>query len=292
MPVCQVCQHDNPAGAEFCEDCGAALKAPVGASTGAGSGLPPSGPSGESIGGAPSAGTPTVSTPPSASTPSDQSAGGTTSPGAQSASATSPDALGEAGASVGTTLSGAGDVGVASEPVEAASPNAQPASAAGAGAGSAASPSAGAPATGSAADAATSQAGAAPTGAGAEAPSAGVASGAQQARLVAIRYGAPTGQEIPLLGQRLVVGRFDPETGPVDVDLSELGEAVHVSRQHGELYRDADGRWTVRDLGSTNGIFVKGSADGSFGPRITAPRQLTNGDEVTFGNARFVFRTD
>lgn len=106
-----------------------------------------------------------------------------------------------------------------------------------------------------------------------------------------IRYGAPTGEEIPLMGQRLVVGRFDPETGPVDIDLSEAAEAGHISRQHGELYREADGRWMVRDLGSTNGVFVKSGGEASFGPRLTSPRALSDGDEVAFGNARFVFKT-
>jgi hypothetical protein len=62
-----------------------------------------------------------------------------------------------------------------------------------------------------------------------------------QARLLAVRYGAATGDAIPLFGQRLLVGRFDPETGPVDIDLSEIPESGHISRQHGELYREADG---------------------------------------------------
>jgi pSer/pThr/pTyr-binding forkhead associated (FHA) protein len=106
-----------------------------------------------------------------------------------------------------------------------------------------------------------------------------------------MRYGAPTGQEIPLQGQRLLVGRFDPETGPVDIDLSEMAEAGHISRQHGELYRDDSGAWVVRDLGSTNGVFVKGGGAAGFGPRITAPRPLVDGDEVAFGNARFVFKS-
>jgi hypothetical protein len=112
----------------------------------------------------------------------------------------------------------------------------------------------------------------------------------QPARLVINRYGAPTGEEIPLLGDRLIVGRFDPETGPVDVDLSNAPGAEHISRQHGELYRQADGRWTVRDLGSTNGIFVRQGGQVGFGPRIAEPRPLSDGDEVAFGNARFTFR--
>jgi hypothetical protein len=111
-------------------------------------------------------------------------------------------------------------------------------------------------------------------------------------RLVVKRFGAVTGDEIPLMADRLVVGRFDSETGPVDIDLSAAAESAHVSRQHGELYREPDGRWFVRDLGSTNGVFVKAAADATFGPRLTAPRQISGGDEVAFGNARFVFKTD
>jgi pSer/pThr/pTyr-binding forkhead associated (FHA) protein len=102
------------------------------------------------------------------------------------------------------------------------------------------------------------------------------------------RYGAFTGDEIPLMGERLVVGRFDPETGPVDVDLSSVPDSEHISRHHAELYREG-GQWFVRDLGSTNGVFVR-TGDAAFGPRITAPRQLSDGDEVAFGNARLVFR--
>lgn len=131
----------------------------------------------------------------------------------------------------------------------------------------------------------------APTSPTPSAPPAGAPAPGQGARLVVKRYGAVTAEEIPLLGERLIVGRFDPETGPVDIDLSASAEAQHISRHHGELYREADGRWFVRDLGSTNGVFVKGQAAAAFGPRITAPQALADGDEIAFGNARYVFRT-
>ncbi len=36
MTICQVCQKENPAGAEYCEDCGAALNAPAPTPVGAG----------------------------------------------------------------------------------------------------------------------------------------------------------------------------------------------------------------------------------------------------------------
>lgn len=111
-------------------------------------------------------------------------------------------------------------------------------------------------------------------------------------RLVSKRYGAVTAEEIPLQGDHLVVGRFDPETGPVDIDLSGSPEAVQLSRHHAELYREADGGWYVKDLGSTNGVFVKRPGSDTFGPRLTTPTALMPGDEVAFGNARFIFKAD
>lgn len=111
-------------------------------------------------------------------------------------------------------------------------------------------------------------------------------------RLAVKRYGVVTAEEIPLLGERLVVGRFDPESGPVDIDLSGAPEAGQLSRHHAELYREADGQWHVKDLGSTNGVFVKRPDSSTFGPRLTTPVALHPGDEVAFGNARFVFVAD
>jgi hypothetical protein len=111
-------------------------------------------------------------------------------------------------------------------------------------------------------------------------------------RLAVKRYGAVTTEEIPLQGERLVVGRFDPESGPVDIDLSAIPESGQLSRHHAELYREADGGWYVKDLGSTNGVFVKRPDSSTFGPRITTPVALNPGDEVAFGNARFLFKAD
>jgi len=61
---------------------------------------------------------------------------------------------------------------------------------------------------------------------------------------------------IPLQGPRLVVGRFDASTGPVEIDLTGVPGAENISRRHAELYFEG-GAWKVRDLGSTNGVFVK-----------------------------------
>lgn len=222
MPVCQVCQKDNQAGAEYCEDCGAALSEVSAPSTD-------------------QAATPATLEPESNASlepPSSESAGFSPSDSGATETTMPEDVADDESASTAASPSAEGTSGAASPP-------------------------------------------------GGATPAA-----AQHGRLVAMRYGAPTGDEIPLLGQRLVVGRFDPETGPVDVDLSAAAESTNISRHHGEMYLDGDGQWMVRDLGSTNGIFVKGSGDASFGPRITAPSPLADGDEIAFGNARFIFRTD
>ena len=252
MQTCQVCGKENPAGVEYCEDCGAALG-----------------------GGSPSASAGTAA-PASSATPASQATDVTPAPATpQSIPVSSP---GDGSASGATASSGTTGGGASGAP-------AAPEATGGGASATDAAPPASAPPAPSAGD----------SSAPAPAPSASAPSGApagQRARLVIKRFGAPTGDEIPLLGERLMVGRFDPETGPVDIDLSSAPEAEHISRQHGELYREADGRWFVRDLGSTNGVFVKGQAATSFGPRITAPQPLANGDEVAFGNARFLFRTD
>ena len=111
------------------------------------------------------------------------------------------------------------------------------------------------------------------------------------ARLLPRQFGALGSNAFPLNGTRLSVGRFDPSTGPVDIDLSGMPGESHVSRRHGEMYLE-NGKWMVRDLGSTNGIYVKHPGDASFGPRLQSPQELTNGDEIAFGNVMFVYQDD
>ena len=111
------------------------------------------------------------------------------------------------------------------------------------------------------------------------------------ARLLPRQFGALGNNAFPLNGTRLSVGRFDPSTGPVDIDLSGMPGESHVSRRHGEMYLE-NGKWMVRDLGSTNGIYVKHPGDASFGPRLQSPQELRNGDEIAFGNVMFVYQDD
>lgn len=108
------------------------------------------------------------------------------------------------------------------------------------------------------------------------------------AKLGIKKYGAPTGEFIPLQGERLVVGRFDASSGPVDIDLTGMGGQEHISRRHAELYRE-NGAWMVRDLGSTNGVYVKKSGESAFSPRLQEPAALADGDEVAFGNLMLTF---
>jgi pSer/pThr/pTyr-binding forkhead associated (FHA) protein len=86
-----------------------------------------------------------------------------------------------------------------------------------------------------------------------------------------------------------VIGRFDPETGPVDVDLGPLPEAVYISRHHAEIWPDESGQWFVKDLGSGNATFVCVAGERQF-KKTTGEHPINDRDEVAFGNARFEFR--
>ncbi len=228
MIKCQICQHDNPAGAEYCEDCGASLSTSAAPAAGA----------------APSPEAPPASIPMPEPTP-EAAAEMADAPATANAPEAAPSAPApDAGANIPTTPDVSVDAPAASAPAPATVPDA-----------------------------------------------AQIAVGGGTPRLVPNRHGAQSADEFPLLVDRLVVGRFDPETGPVDIDLSQTPEAPLISRHHAQLYKEADGRWYVTDLGSTNGVFVKSAGAATFGPRLTAPQPLSEGDELAFGNARFVFRT-
>lgn len=114
------------------------------------------------------------------------------------------------------------------------------------------------------------------------------AAAAAPAKLTLKRGGVLTGESFQL-GERLVLGRFDPDSGPVDVDLGPLPEASYISRQHAEVWCDASGQWFIKDLGSRNGTFVRASGESKF-QRITGEQAINDKDEIALGNARFEFR--
>jgi hypothetical protein len=108
------------------------------------------------------------------------------------------------------------------------------------------------------------------------------------ARLTLKRSGALTSESFGL-GERCTVGRFDPDSGPVDVDLGPLPEAAYVSRHHAQIWQDGTGQWFVKDLGSRNGTFCRTTGQDQF-QRVTGEQAIQDGDEIALGNARFEFR--
>lgn len=261
MVTCQVCGNENPPGVEYCEDCGASLAAQATPVTSpestTGAELAPGDDAETGKGVPPELAVPVTDTEmaPDPNLPSEP-----LPPVTESELATEGTVPDEAAPQSGTTPEGAAPA----EPVPGAESEPIPMPA-GAPVGTQTTPDVG------------------------EAP-APTATGTP--RLVAKRHGVETGDQILLQGDRLVVGRFDPETGPVDIDLSEAPEAPQISRHHAELYRESDGQWYVKDLGSTNGVFVKGPDSSTFGPRITTPTVVPPGGEVAFANARFIYRQD
>jgi pSer/pThr/pTyr-binding forkhead associated (FHA) protein len=105
-----------------------------------------------------------------------------------------------------------------------------------------------------------------------------------------LRRGGALSQEVFAIGTGpSVIGRFDPETGPVDVDLGMLPEAVYISRNHAEIWSDRSGRWLIKDLGSGNGTFICAVGERQF-RRANGESPIQNGDQIALGNARFEFR--
>jgi pSer/pThr/pTyr-binding forkhead associated (FHA) protein len=90
------------------------------------------------------------------------------------------------------------------------------------------------------------------------------------------------------VGAQTVIGRFDSETGPVDVDLGQLPEAIYISRRHAEIKRDDSGAWVIKDLGAGNGTFIRPKGQNKF-QRITGDQAIHDGDEFALGNAQFEF---
>lgn len=102
------------------------------------------------------------------------------------------------------------------------------------------------------------------------------------ARLTVRRSGVDT-SEVFAFAPPAVIGRFDPNVGPIEVDLAGLPEGSYVSRRHAKITFD-DGIWSIHDLGSSNGTFI---CRDDFEKVDMA--ELADGDVIALGNARFVF---
>lgn len=110
------------------------------------------------------------------------------------------------------------------------------------------------------------------------------------AKLISKQVNAPTSEFI-LSSQGNLIGRFDTETGPVDVDLDEFPTSDTVSRQHGYLFYEG-GQWKIKDLGSVNGIFIRRTGTGRFSSRIVNPEALNSEDEIAIGKVILRFQHD
>ncbi len=80
------------------------------------------------------------------------------------------------------------------------------------------------------------------------------------------------------------IGRKDVSSGEVTVDLTEYEEGAYVSRQHARI-SSVEGAVVLQDLGSANGTYLK-RTDYEKVDRA----ELSDGDQIAFGNAKFVFK--
>jgi two-component system cell cycle response regulator len=84
----------------------------------------------------------------------------------------------------------------------------------------------------------------------------------------------PIGRRYQLDQDRMSIGR--------DPSAAIALERDAVSRQHAELVRTGEDRWTVRDLGSTNGTFVNERP-------VEGEEALRSGDQLRFGDVVFKY---
>jgi len=98
------------------------------------------------------------------------------------------------------------------------------------------------------------------------------------AKLV-IERGNAVGTEFPLVADESYIGRWDADNGIFpDVDLDKHDAEAKVSRRHARI-TFAGGKFSIEDLGSTNGTFV------NRGRRLLPGNShvLNGGDEIIVG---------
>lgn len=100
-----------------------------------------------------------------------------------------------------------------------------------------------------------------------------------EARMREGKGGAGAGSLVLPTGERLQLGEAVVTIGRRPESTLQLADP-NVSRNHAEIRPHGNG-WVVVDLGSTNGTRVNGT-------RISS-HELTEGDEVAFGNTVFSF---
>ena len=103
-----------------------------------------------------------------------------------------------------------------------------------------------------------------------------------------IERGESTGTEFSLSADESYIGRWDADNGIFpDVDLDAHDPEAKVSRRHARIFY-RDGKYTLEDLGSTNGTYV------NRGRRLIpgAPQSISNGDEIIVGKTFMRFNVN
>lgn len=102
-----------------------------------------------------------------------------------------------------------------------------------------------------------------------------------------IERGSSIGTEFQLTSDESYIGRWDADNGIFpDVDLDAYDPEAKVSRKHARIIRD-NNRYSVEDLGSTNGTFINRGRRLIPGQR----QQLNDGDEIIVGKTFLRFHT-
>lgn len=88
-----------------------------------------------------------------------------------------------------------------------------------------------------------------------------------------------------------IIGKSEgnPRQVKIKADLDGFPDSNTISRNHALIYRDNE-EWKVKDLGSSNGTFIKRFGTNRYGGKITQPEILNCGDEIAFGKVKFLFQ--
>ena len=106
-------------------------------------------------------------------------------------------------------------------------------------------------------------------------------------KLIPKQIGAPI-PEFIIDSNNAIIGKFNPEIGPVEIDLDGFYGNNTVSSTHAEIYFE-NNQWQIKDMGSNNGIYIKPTGKARFGYRINKPEILKSGDEIAIGKIRLLF---
>jgi hypothetical protein len=91
---------------------------------------------------------------------------------------------------------------------------------------------------------------------------------------------------LTLVSERTPLQAYDVNSLAVKIgrgdDMDIVIDNVSVSRRQARIQMTPGGEWIVEDLNSANGTFVNGE-------RLTSPRPLSRGDEISFGKFSLFF---